>query len=318
MKFKRWGARFGNDSGIILIIVLWMLVILSLLAIGLGRTARIELALTKYSKGKLKARYIARGGLMYARNLIRKDTFDEAMSHVDTLYACGLAMDDDKSPEDILKNIPLGGGRFDIDLQDEERRININAITAANSKVLGELIRILGVDEETADTVASSVVDRKNLVFDSIEEFLMVRDMTPEIYAKFKDFVTVFPKGTPALLININTASGTVLRALARSFTDRTNTYKDDADALVEKITAYRAGEDGQEMTGDDRAVAINELGLNTSQRIIFLAMQKNIQNSSRYLRVRVTGVDGTSRVESRVEAVVFRDDVSIVSWKRD
>ena len=51
--------RGNNKSGIIMIVVLWILAILSILAIGLGRTARIDLALTKHRIGKLKADFLS-------------------------------------------------------------------------------------------------------------------------------------------------------------------------------------------------------------------------------------------------------------------
>ena len=66
MKFMGFCLRPNNKSGIILIVVLWVLAILSVLAIGLGRSARIDLALVKHHIGKLKADGLVLAGYNYA------------------------------------------------------------------------------------------------------------------------------------------------------------------------------------------------------------------------------------------------------------
>ena len=65
--------KLNNKSGIILIIVLWTLVILSMLAVSLGRKTSIELSLAKYAIAKFKAKQIAFAGLIYSISQINKE-----------------------------------------------------------------------------------------------------------------------------------------------------------------------------------------------------------------------------------------------------
>ena len=362
MKFTLFQFRGFDRSGIILLVVLWIMAIVSILAVGLGRRTGIDLSLTKYSIGKLKSRSFAWAGLMYAADQIKKDTEDPVSSEYDTLYECAVKIEKDKKPEDIFKNVRLEEGYFDIGytsdqsensreiyygLEDEERKINLNALTVQNYKVLSNLIVLLGFDDEIAEIIASSVVDWqdrdstvtnppygaedneylalpkpyhcKNSPFENIEELLLIKGMTPEIFLKIKNYITVFPNETSNLLINIDTASEIVIRALARSVTGPlTNTEISDADSMATKLTSYRRGGDNKEFTADDRTVNANELGLNTKEMVIFFAIKGRATNVSHYLRMKVRGADQSSSIDSHIEAVMYRDDLSIVFFRRD
>lgn len=173
MKFSLFAKKAKNKSGIIIIIVLWILIILTALVVSLGRSTSVELALTKNAIGKMKAKYLAWAGLIYAINEVRKDSEDSTSSLNDPLYFCAIPMNTDVSVEKIFDNIELTDGTFTIGyhpldrdaetfyhgLQDEERFLNINAIDAQTVRVFTELVVLLGFDEEVARTAAYSIVD---------------------------------------------------------------------------------------------------------------------------------------------------------------
>jgi len=347
-------------SGTILVSVLWILVILTVLTVSLGRNTHVELSLVKHAVGKLKSKYIAWAGFVYAVERIREDSADADAVKQDTLYQCGVRLGDEESPQEAFQNITVGDGYFDVQyvpggqegkkiyygLQDEERRININALTVQNYNILSALVNVLGFDEETAKTIACAVLDWKdeddspvdttygaeddyygrlarahqckNRSFDSLEELLLVRGMTREIYDALKDYVTVFPKqGT--LRVNFDTAPAVVLTALARAMsTVLPDVAPSDADALVEKILRYRQGEDGAALTRDDRVVGLNEMPVNATERNLFLAMSQFRTYTSNYLRVRVKGTEKARGAQTVIEAVVYRNDLSTLGWHRD
>ncbi|MFA5059226.1 MAG: type II secretion system minor pseudopilin GspK [Candidatus Omnitrophota bacterium] len=365
MKFHPLKSRNKNDSGIILLIVLWFLAILSLLAVSLGRRTSVDLKLAGYSVGKFKSDQTAWAGFIYALDLIKKDSEDKEANSFDTRYQCAVKFDTNEAPEGIFKDVELGQGHFDISyadrddngvrqvrfgFRDEESKINLNGVTAQNMAVLAQLIVLLDFNEDEAGNIAAAVADWidgdstlagvsmgaedgdyagltkpyhcKNLPFDSVEELLLVKGMTPQIFAKIRSYVTIFPKEGP-LAVNINTASKTVLRALARSSAGPvTNTQLSDADSLVEKIIEYRHGEDKEEFSADDRNVDMNEAGftglLNGKERAIFQTIRPNLVNSARCIRLGIKAVDSSSEVESWIEAVILRDDLSVVFWKRN
>lgn len=360
---KLFQFRSGNrdTSGTILIVILWILVILTILAVSLGRSTSLELSLTKHAVLKQKSRYLAWSGIIYAMGHIRKDSDDNLSAKEDTLYRCAVNLGQGGRPQDWFHKQSLGDGYFSVGyvrrspeggkkaydgMSDEERKINLNALTAQNIGILKNLIVGAGADEEQAKTVAFAVLDwkdmdealvqeaygaekdyytgltkpykPKNRALDFKEELLLVRGMTSELFTKIADDVTVFPKAG-SLRVNFNTASAEVLTAVADSLTGPlTATDSSDARSLVEKIIACRTGEDGAEFTEDDRSVELTRLELNSKERVLFLGMSQFQTPRSEYIRVESKGVSGARGVATRIEAVVSRKDLSVQYWHRD
>lgn len=355
--FLRTGAR--NNSGIILIIVLWIMVILTLLAVSLGHRAGVALTLANYSVGKVRSKYMAMAGIVYALEQIRKDSGDAEASQRDTRSQCGFILAEGETPEDLFRHVKVGDGYFDIryfvaDAQEhpspvygpdgEEGKINLNGLLAGNYKVLSQLIVLMGFEESVGDTIAAAAVDWhdaddvplsplgaekdyyaslqpaypcKNKPFESVAEILLVKGMTPEIFAKIKNDITVFPS-MGFLQINFDLASEAVLRARARSVAGpQTNATADDADSLTEKLVAFRDGPDGKPGTSDDRPIDAHEISLNAKEAAIWQTISGQGTKVSNYLTVNVRGVDPLSHATTEIEAVVVRKDLSIVSWRR-
>ncbi|MBF0384388.1 MAG: general secretion pathway protein GspK [Candidatus Omnitrophica bacterium] len=167
--------RTGNKSGVILIIVLWVLVILTVLSLSLGRGSNIELAMAKYAIGKARSKYIAWAGLFYSVYQLKQDTKDPASAAEDNLYYCGIKTDDSVNPETLFKDHKVEGGEFSIyyrqeasdsgrkrivyGLFDEERLLNLNGINSFNVPILESLLTVLGVEQEKARTIAAAVAD---------------------------------------------------------------------------------------------------------------------------------------------------------------
>lgn len=360
-KLFRFRSGGREHSGTILIVILWILVILTALAVSLGKSTSIDLSLMRHAVLKQKSRYLAWAGIMYAMGHIQKDSEDNLSSKEDTIYRCALRAGQESRPEDLFHRQSLGDGYFSVGyvqpspdggkktydgLSDEERKINLNGLTAQNIGIVRNLIAASGADEEQAKVIAFSVLDwkdaddvlsqegygaeedhymglgkpyrPKNRAFDSKEELLLVRGMTPQIFRKIEGFVTVFPKNG-ALRVNLNTAPLDVLTAVADSLTGPlTTTDSADARALVEKIAACRAGEDGAEFTEDDRLVELAGMELNTKERILFLAMSQFQTPRSDYIRIEAQGVSGARGVSTKIDAVVYRKDLVIQYWHRD
>ena len=345
-------------------VVLWTMVILSLLAIGLGHRTSVELSLTKYSLGKMKANYAGWAGLMYAAEQLRRDSLDSETSLYDTLYLCGLTLEEGSTPEDVFKDVKVGEGHFDIlrpvqnnmpnenvyGFEDEEAKINLNAINISNYGILSQLITVLGFDDNVSQTIASSVMDWhdvdqvvnnepfgaedsdylsfpkpyhcKNAAFENLEELLLIKGAAPEIFNSIRDYLTVFPMEPGDVLVNVNTASEPVLQALARSASGPfTGTEIQDADNMAVKILLYRRGEDGEDFTADDRRISLianpTEFDLNIQEANIFNNLRGRLRESSNIFRIYTRGVDDVSLAQSSFEAVINREDLSVLFWER-
>ena len=112
-------------KGVILLVTLWILAILSLLAIGIGFRRSIELKLAGYQIDSLKAYEIAKAGIVKAVDALERDK----KPTVDTLRECGitLALEENETFDGKFRNITVGAGRFSISyLEDAARKIDIN------------------------------------------------------------------------------------------------------------------------------------------------------------------------------------------------
>ncbi len=348
--------RKSSRSGMVLIIVLWILVLLVILAAGLSRRGSVNVALAQLAAGQIRAQYLAFSALRYAVALIELDTKDEKGSRTDTLYQCGFSLQEGLTPEKLFKRVAVPGGYFEIvtswqrdegsrryGMSDEESRINLNAVSAADYQVLMFMILDAGFDKEIAQTVAASVVDWvdqdnevfkepygrendpadlsktkvRNRAFQSVQELLLVRGMTPEIFEAIKNDLTVFPQ-TSGLTVNINTATPGALRALARNFTgNRTNTEVSDADSLVEKLLRYRRGPDDLDGTDDDRDIESQDLRLNVRETALMAQLEGYRARISNFIRIGIRAVDEESKVEYRAEAVIARSAGKAVYWQK-
>ncbi len=178
-------------------------------------------------------------------------------------------------------------------LSDEASRLNINK---AKPEMLTQLITFFDVDEDEAVEIACCIEDWrdedsvihtdnfgrllgaedeyyqgldnpypcKNADFEVIEELILVKGITPEIFygskdkkgkvsPGLKDFLTVYTDGG----VNINTASERVLSAL----------FGPGSEELAQKIAAYRRGRDGTVGTTDDRWFSIGPYVLERGEK---------------------------------------------------
>lgn len=353
---KSWSlsSRFGTDRGSVLLIALWTCSILSILALGISRISMGEASALKNSIGRLRAQYIAWAGFIYSINLIRHDNEDPASNTWDTIPYCAVSPRDGKNPGMLFNEIAASGGTFNVDhltmsgsfvpnirygFQDEDSKINLNAINQHNHLVLARLIELLGFEDALAEAISSAVVDchdednialtnpfitegdeygayfkahrYKNRPFDCIEELMLVKGMTPEVFSKIKDYVTVYPKVPLLLSINILTAPEIVILSLAQGIGERSSILQSDSEVLVRKLLKYRQGQGN--LFPEDA-----DLGLSEREVAIYQNMKQNLTTVSRFIRIHLTGVDRKTFSRSKIDAVIDRKNLSVVYWHRD
>lgn len=331
-------------NGTILVFTLWILVVLTLFAVSLGQRASLEVKMAQYHNDKLKAGILTKAAI--ERCIWEKgqdktpqaDTLNESWANNEAAFK------DFKPREGETKETFTVGYEFDTEtfygMQDEQSKININT---AEWEVLARLLESCGI--ERAEDIAVSVLvwcgkitnpavveqekdyyrsldlpyECPQAPLKSIPALLLARRMTPEIlYGKDKDddgkisadergiapYMTVYGPGS----VNINTASGKALWALIGD------------ETLVDVITAYRKGNDGEIGTEDDLAfsVAANLLTVDnaffnvyggTAGQLTFLQSMKNAGkicvNSSIYT------MDTRGKARNVEEAITATIDVS-------
>jgi general secretion pathway protein K len=242
-----------NNRGSVLVIVLWSLFFLAMLAVAVHAYVMPYAEVSGKLVGRTQMHYFANAGVERAIFEIENDDTEL----YDSLY------DSWSNNDAAFNNVAINGGAYTVvkeavpsgtklqyGLTDEEGRININKATQPVLKNLFE--KIAAVEAEEAEAIADSIIDWrdkddglhangkendyyqsldqpydcKNSDFETVTELLWVGGVTPQMFDKIKDCITVYGEGS----VNVNTAGVPVLVSLGME------------EALAERIVNFRAG----------------------------------------------------------------------------
>jgi general secretion pathway protein K len=326
-------GRFSGDRGIAIVIVLWVVLVLSLLISGFAFTMHVETQVASYARKELKAEMLARSGIEVARMQLILDAQSPTNSGFD-------ALNQDWATNELLYvDHELGDGTFNVKVTDEESKIPINRVTDVQLK---RLCGLLGVEPSDSDVIVDSILDwiepgdltrlngaksdyyeslsppyrAKNAPMDRVEELLLIRGVTPELYQGtpatdtdpavpgLSEVLTTMTSGT----INVNTASAIVLQTMLGL-----------DDTQVQAVISHRDGADGIPGTEDDMPfrspaeffAAVGNLSPANTQ-----AAQAVVTVKSSFFTVKSTGQVGG--VKRTILATLHRAGavVQIVMWR--
>jgi general secretion pathway protein K len=322
-------VRARDRRGVAIVIVLWVVLVLSLLISGFAFTMHVETQVASFARKQLKAEMLARSGIEVARMeliLHEKSPTESSFDAPNQEWATN---------EELYVNHELGDGTYNVKVTDEESKIPLNTVTDAQLK---RLFNLLGVDPTDGDIMTDSILDwrepgdltrlngakndyyqslsppyrAKNGPFDRVEELLLVRGVTPELFngspatedreaiPALSDLFTTLSNGR----INVNTASATVLQAVLGL---------DDVHAQA--ILNYRDGSDGIAGTDDDQPFQDpNQFARMAGTLDPSIQGLVGVQSST----FTVTSTGTVGGVKRTVIATLRRDgeDVKVVAWR--
>jgi len=259
-----------RESGIAMIIVLWVMTLLVVTLLSFSVMARTEVFSTMTYKEQMINKYLAEAGMQRA---IMEIFYRNVNKNNQTTLAGGEVCRTDGT----FYYGELNNGYYKFSLADESGKININTLSDSSGIILNNLLVNLGVEKETADTIVDSILDwkdadnltrlhgaeddyymslpnpykAKNANFDTLGELLLVKGITPEIlYGSGEkpgliNFITLHLSTDK---ININSASQEVLKAIP---------FMSDED--VQQIMNYRnADNTAKDGTGIQTILAAN------------------------------------------------------------
>ncbi len=252
LKFRIPDYEFRNSRGVVLIMVLWVITILTVVVLEFSFAMRTEVNITKNFKDDLELYAIAQGGVQQAiAELILKH--DPRVQQLRKTMKTEEVTPEKKElvPDGSPYTLQFDRGECELRIMSEAGKININTISETT---LRKLIGNLGLEVEKRDVVVDSILDWrdtddfvringaendyyqslkepyrcKNANLDSIEELLLVKGVTPELFygrkgAKvgeeevtgpdigLKEIFSVYALGEQ---VDINSASLPVLRAV--------------------------------------------------------------------------------------------------------
>jgi general secretion pathway protein K len=230
-------ARFRNDAGVALVIVLLLLALLLTIVAEFAQAMRLEAVTATNFRSSLSEAWLAEAGYQRALAEILPEALTHEIDAGGALLFRRSRLGIPTVPE--RHDLRIDSGRFSYRITDETARININRATR---DVLDRLLQEAGVEKTDRDVIVDSIQDwrdpneehrlngaesdyylglpvpyrSKNANFDSVDELLQVKGVTPALlYGRpeapgLAEHLTVL--GTNAT--HVNTASPVVLRAL--------------------------------------------------------------------------------------------------------
>lgn len=280
-----------NKKGSILISALWIIAILTVFAVSVGRESSAAIKLTMYNIESQKAYNLARAGIYHVfaqKQLEYKRGMNNTIDTLNQKWA---------NNEVLFKEYKLGGGYYKIGykfkeldnseegevelygLMDEQSKINVNN---SSYEILQRLFESCGMEAETAFLASNNIIESvKNRPFETIYETFLIEQIDGRIFNELKNYVTVYGDGR----VNINTAGEKVLNAL----------FGEDYPNLAEKIIRYRRGNDEVIGTKDDRWFCIGTYVIDREEE--GLVEIKNLQEEQWYANIYNISVDEYNRV---------------------
>jgi general secretion pathway protein K len=225
-----------DDKGIALLIVLWVMTILTVMAVSFSVMTRAEGHGTLTFKEGLEKKLLAEGGV--ERGIM--EIVYRAVNRNQTLSLEG------REPwrlDGTAYTVDMGKGGCAVRVIDESGKVSLNGLTDSSGIILKNLLIRQGTSPENADIIVDSILDWKdaddlhrlsgaendyyrslprpykarNADFETPEELILVRGMTPEILHgtdQMKGIIHFLTASGRTARINLNSAPKEVLAAL--------------------------------------------------------------------------------------------------------
>lgn len=301
---ERYDKRSG---GSILILVLWALVFLSLLTVVSGKIARQHIILSGNIEKRTELYALVSSGARVMLDLLASSEGKDIFSTEDLMNSLTTKETSFSAPVHLGNGSFSWGEREGVSekekcvrsfgLVDEGGKINVNF---ADIYTLTRLFTTPGgLDADSSKKLAANVIDwrdqndtihvgekilgesavylkegyayaPRNKPLVCVEELLLVIGMTPEVFLKIRDHVTVFGNGK----VNVNTASPDVLEAMgvSRNLADKIVLFREEKDAMEDssKNNVFRSPKDLMSVIQEENKDDVREAETREIDNLLF------------------------------------------------
>jgi len=329
--------------GMVLIFALWVLGILTILAVSVAAGIRQKIFLVGRLDERSRTNYLLEAAVKKTAGYIHGQMEVSSFAFTPDVKM-NLLNNAGELSSIMLGHDQAGVGYIAVDgdstslrwgVVDEESKLNLNK---TDQQTLANLLAgVLSLKDEDASKLALSLLDwrqsgeseltgfysedyysnlqhpypKKSADYETLDEILLVKGMNKVMYDRLINFVTIYGDGT----VNINTASKEVLEALGIP------------DSLADKILTVRRGKDGIDGTPDDHVFfkpyeiaadvnAVIALTLDEARLIDALNARGILSTSSYYYTIEATGRLAGRASSRSVRAVYSSREDKIVYWK--
>lgn len=296
-------ASRRQERGVALLLALLTMVLLAVVVTEFTFSTQVQYRRAAMWLAGRQAALIAEGGIALASEVL----------HQDTLFGNTDALSDIWARE--LPPIDTGAGLLSVRIEDEQAKLNLNALATGSLSPAGRrfqhLLGRLDLDPSLASSLADWVdrnrdpgpgplaaesewyssarppYEPRNGPMRSYAELALVRGFTPQVIARLRRYVTVLPQAD--VKVNVNTAPPEVLRAMDPRLDD---------EYLVRRLVEARTTSPFTKATTLQALEGMSGFSAEELDRLFSF--------SSRWFRVRATGdVGGAMR---SAEALLERD----------
>ncbi|MGB9692722.1 MAG: general secretion pathway protein GspK [Candidatus Sumerlaeaceae bacterium] len=145
-----------RERSAVLILTLWMVVVLGIIATSLAFEVQVNAKLALLQKEQIIAYHLAKSavamGMTHLQNDLLIDFADNPNQQFDALS--DVWAQPDRREKD--REVKLGKGTYDLEIEDEESKININV---ASQRVLKAMLEFYGYEPPDSDEIAQAIVD---------------------------------------------------------------------------------------------------------------------------------------------------------------
>jgi general secretion pathway protein K len=288
--FRNPQSALRNSSGSALIVALWSLIILGLLISAFAFDMHVEAGVTSFYRKRLKAQYLARAGVEYAKLMLDKSFKVKSETGAEDedpdVYIQALNLQKGMGVSGLSRE--LGDGRFLLDILPEQGRRNVNTLSDEDWEEMldqanvsqedwpdlidcfqdftdpGDEHQLNGAESDDA-FYEERGYECKNAPLDTVDELLLIKGFTPalvyggpsdvegeEPFIGIAKWLTTWGDGK----VNVNTATKEVLLTIP-------GLEEYDVDDIING----RSGLDEEMGTKDDGYDSVDEvlamIGLN-------------------------------------------------------
>ncbi len=308
----------ANERGVALIVVLWIFIFLFVVAFDFSSSVREEANAVHRYRDETEGYYLALAGF-------QKGLYDFLNVNLNPNQSAAKPLQPNQPPADLFdgswREGTLGTGAYRVRLMDEGGKINLNRI---DENGLRRVFTNIDIGEPLRSILVDSIMDwrdsddlhringaesdyyrsltppytAKNGPFDTVEELLWVRGVTPSVFfgetgderaqgnnARRIGLREIFTVDSPVDRVNLRTASAEVIHAITGIPLDKCRRFVEERKKLSEKTIAD----------------LIPLLGIGPSDA----AMQSFIFTNPSVVAVEAEGQPAESRVPRRVKGIV-------------
>ena len=149
-------ASINRSRAAVLVLTLWIVVVMTVIATSLAFEVQVSSKLALLTKNQFLAQNLAKSavavGMTHLQNDILMDNAEDPQQMVDAF--CDVWAQSDRREKEV--EVELGKGTYELEIVDEEGKINLNF---ANQRLMKALLLYYDYDDEDAEEVANALVD---------------------------------------------------------------------------------------------------------------------------------------------------------------